>query len=369
MKPFPPQFHKFSTAETTAQQALAEFGMIQLLDLIKHYCDIDFDASQMHLTDAEVNAIAKLFIQELTRSIDGKLIAGALNALRHGEEMEEIAEIIRRGEAFAPIFIGFEPTSQRECFAPSPIANRQSPIANRQSPIPTPRYQEGDRVEWKTNKTDWGVILGRFYDYHPDHNQWMVYYIIQLAPDSPSAAWVTTDTASEADLEKISDTVEQLEENSNPYPYPTHSRPGIPPLSVVQCPTEPYNPRRRHNLRPINQREKYIIDLYSYCQLGMTPRQFYGKWDVTYEQLSHICSRSLGTVQCWFKRGKGYYPPQPVDLRHLAIMDFLLEHFEEIPLKNIYAKLGKIRRHAVLTTSCRILTDLSKLPEGIDNSR
>ncbi|MFW5779789.1 MAG: hypothetical protein ACOCXU_07190, partial [Coleofasciculus sp.] len=45
-------------------------------------------AKQMHLTDAEVNAIAKLFIQELTRSLDGKLIAGVLNALRHGEEME-----------------------------------------------------------------------------------------------------------------------------------------------------------------------------------------------------------------------------------------------------------------------------------------
>ncbi|MEQ9481546.1 MAG: hypothetical protein RIG27_04540 [Coleofasciculus sp. F4-SAH-05] len=28
--------------------------------------------------------------------------------------------------------------------------------------------------------------------------------------------------------------------------------------------------------------------------------------------------------------------------------------------------LCKIRRHAVLTTSRRILTDLSKLPEGID---
>ena len=63
----------------------------------------------------------------------------------------------------------------------------------------------------------------------------------------------------------------------------------------------------------------------------MTPKQFYAKWDVTYEQISHICSRSQGTVQNWFNRGKGYHRPQPVDLRHLAIMDFLLEHFEEIP--------------------------------------
>ncbi|MEQ8956815.1 MAG: hypothetical protein RLP02_02640 [Coleofasciculus sp. C2-GNP5-27] len=309
MKPLFPQFDKSLTAETTAQQALAELGMTQLLDLIKHYRDIDFDASQMHLTDTEVNAIAKLFIQELTRSIDGKLIAGALNALRHGEEIEEIGDVETRHGASG-----------------KPGEN----FYNRHVPFPTPRYQEGDRVEWKTNKTDWGVILGRFYDYNHHHNQWMVYYIIQLSPDSPSAAWVTTDTASEADLEKMPDTVEPTENNGNPYRYPTHS-PGAIASPSVRSSTGRYNPRRRHNPRPINQREKYIIDLYCYCELGMTPRQFYSKWDVTYEQLSHICSRSLGTVQCWFKRGKGYYTPQPVDLRHLAILDFLLEHFEELP--------------------------------------
>ncbi|EDX73806.1 hypothetical protein MC7420_6854 [Coleofasciculus chthonoplastes PCC 7420] len=291
MKPLPPQFNNSHTPETTAQQALAEFGITELLSRLKHYRDIDFDASQMHLTDAEVKILAQLFIQELIESLNGKLIAGTLNTLRHGEEMEET-------------------------------------FTNHDLPFPTPRYKEGDRVQWKTANPDWGVILGRFYDYN--HHQWMVYYIIQLAPDSPSAGWVTTDTASEADVEKIPDTVEPNPENGNSYPYPTHSRRGIPPLSV-QCPTEPYNPRRRHNLRPINQREKYIIDLYCYCELGMTPKQFYAKWDVTYEQLSHICSRSLGTVQNWFNRGKGYYPPKPVDLRHLAIMDFLLEHFEEIP--------------------------------------
>ena len=316
MKPFPPQFHKSPTAETTAQQALAEFGMTQLLSLIKHYRDIDFDASQMHLTDAEVNAIAKLFIQELTRSIDGKLIAGALNALRHGEEMET------QNLVGAGLVISGEKRNDNS--EPRPYTQFNT------LPIPTPRYQEGDRVEWKTNQTDWGVILGRFYDYNHHHNQWMVYYIIQLAPDSPSAAWVTTDTASEADLEKMPDTVEPTEENNNPYRYPTHFTGAIASPSVRSS-TGRYNPRRRHNLRPINQREKYIIDLYCYCELGMTPRQFYSKWNVTYEQLSHICSRSLGTVQCWFKRGKGYYPPQPVDLRHLAILDFLLEHFEEIP--------------------------------------
>ena len=90
MKPLPSQVDTCNIAETTAQQALAEFGITQLLSFVKHYSDIDFDASQMHLTDAEVHAIAKLLIQQLTESLNGKLIAGALNTLRHGEEIEEI---------------------------------------------------------------------------------------------------------------------------------------------------------------------------------------------------------------------------------------------------------------------------------------
>ncbi|MFP4411202.1 hypothetical protein [Coleofasciculus sp.] len=61
---------------------------------------------------------------------------------------------------------------------------------------------------------------------------------------------------------------------------------------------------------------------------------------------------------CWLD-GRG------VDLG-IQIVQFARAY---LPLKNICANLCKIRRHAVLTTSRRILTDLSKLPEGIDSSR
>ncbi|MEQ8972485.1 MAG: hypothetical protein RIE73_19090 [Coleofasciculus sp. C1-SOL-03] len=231
-------------AETTIQQALAELGITQLLGLIKHYSDIDFDASQMHLTDAEVQAIARLLIQQLTASLNGKLIAGTLNTLRHSEEMEELTE--QSGRVLQPDWV------QQFVFVPKPAPTQST------------------------------------------------------RNDFPG------------------------EDDDNPYRYPTDSDHEREPLSV-HSPTGRYHPQGRHNPRPITQREQYIIDLYCYCELGMTPRQFYSKWDVTYEQLSHICSRSLGMVQCWFNRGKGYYRPQPVDLRHLAILDFLLEHFEELP--------------------------------------
>jgi hypothetical protein len=85
------------------------------------------------------------------------------------------------------------------------------------------------------------------------------------------------------------------------------------------------------NPHPLKQREQDLIQLYSYCQLGMTPKQFYTKWQVNHEKMAQICSRSLSTVRGWFARGKNYRRPMPADLRHLALMNFLLEHFEEIP--------------------------------------
>lgn len=90
-------------------------------------------------------------------------------------------------------------------------------------------------------------------------------------------------------------------------------------------------------LRPITQRERNLIERYSYCQLGMTPRRFYAKWDVNYETISLICDRSPVTVGRWFQRNRNYHRPSLSDLRHLALMDFLLEHFEEIPeeLRNL----------------------------------
>ena len=83
--------------------------------------------------------------------------------------------------------------------------------------------------------------------------------------------------------------------------------------------------------RPLTQRELLLIQRYSYCEFGMTPRQFHAKWDVNYELIATICDRSTNTVRRWFIRGRYYRRPSSTDLRHLAIMDFLLEYFEEIP--------------------------------------
>lgn len=82
---------------------------------------------------------------------------------------------------------------------------------------------------------------------------------------------------------------------------------------------------------PLTEREQALIDAYSTCQLGMTPKQFYAKWNVSQEAIAAICSRSVSTVQRWFHKGRSYRQPTATDLRHLALMDFLLEHFEYLP--------------------------------------
>jgi len=83
--------------------------------------------------------------------------------------------------------------------------------------------------------------------------------------------------------------------------------------------------------RPLSKRERKLIEFYSDCQLGMTPENFRDKWGVTHQQIAQICNRSVPNVGFWFSLGMNRRTPTHDDLRHLALMDFLLEHFEEIP--------------------------------------
>ncbi len=85
------------------------------------------------------------------------------------------------------------------------------------------------------------------------------------------------------------------------------------------------------NPRPLQARELHLISLYSNWEFGIKPRNFYAKWAVSYEQIALICSRSDSTVRGWFITGRNQRYPTQNDLRHLALMNFVLEHFEEIP--------------------------------------
>ncbi|HEY9602089.1 MAG TPA: hypothetical protein V6C85_10800 [Allocoleopsis sp.] len=342
------------------QQALADFGITQLLSKLNNYNDADFNAQVMNLEEQECDRLAALLIQRLTHSLNGKVLASYLNAIRHGD-----SDVI-----FDPMKVEIPPPSIE---LPESFPDEA-----------TPRYQEGDRVRWRplADTTNWGVVIGRFYARHLC--RWTVGYLIRLDRDSPSAAWTVADTAWEEDLEpnhdkdweKASVTEAEsflpdrstsdrilppisLPSNRTTSPWvtpmatpeftqktlPTEafiSNGHTPPISrstLLKRPTSLHAPpgtydsvgRDSTNPRKLTQRERNLIELYSNCKLGMTPRRFYAKWSVTYEQLAAICSRSTSTVERWFTRGRYYQRPTTTDLRYLALMDFLLEHFEAIP--------------------------------------
>ena len=92
---------------------------------------------------------------------------------------------------------------------------------------------------------------------------------------------------------------------------------------------------------PITEREHILIRLYSYWESGMTPQRFSQKWDITPEDIALICSCSTHTVNGWFNTSRRCYPPTPGHLRHLTIMDFLLEDFETIPKPLLERLLSK----------------------------
>ncbi|HEY9631587.1 MAG TPA: helix-turn-helix domain-containing protein [Coleofasciculaceae cyanobacterium] len=86
------------------------------------------------------------------------------------------------------------------------------------------------------------------------------------------------------------------------------------------------------SLRPLEQRELLLFRLYRRCQFGMSPHDFYAKWEVTHLQMAQICHCSVPTVDRWFAGGSGQRAPTPFHQRRLAEVDLLWETYEEIPL-------------------------------------
>ncbi len=160
------------------QQALSDFGLEDLLETISNYSDEDFEAGLMKLKPGEVETLAALLIQHWSNSLNGKLLGGYLNAIRHGN-----SELLPNS------------INQEIKFPDSGLPNNFPNVKN-------PHFCEGQKVGWKssTNNDDWGIILGHFYAYAPHLCSWTWKYVVWLNHTSPSAAWVSADTAWEEDL-------------------------------------------------------------------------------------------------------------------------------------------------------------------------
>lgn len=163
------------------QQALSDFCIEELLEKISNYSDADFDAAQMNLEPELLETLASILLMHFIKSINGKLISGYLNAIRHGNS--EILPNSVNQEIQLP-----------KTGLPSYFPN-----------VETPHYSEGKTVRWKSNieNPDFGIVLGHFYAYASHLCRWDWKYVVLLDKNSPSSAWVVADVAWEEDLEEV----------------------------------------------------------------------------------------------------------------------------------------------------------------------
>jgi hypothetical protein len=159
------------------QQALEDFAIANLLTQLQNYSD----TVQTNPSQPELESLAAILIRQLTTNINGKAIADYLNAMRIGS-------------ANIPpglVHLGFPPLSLD---LPANFPNVQ-----------TPRYLYGDKLRWISDddKADWGIAIGRFYNFAPHHCTWTWCYLIWFDKNSPSATRVVADIAWENDLEPV----------------------------------------------------------------------------------------------------------------------------------------------------------------------
>lgn len=166
------------------QQADDDFGITELLAKLNNYFDADFNSAWIQPQQQEIETLAAILISQLTHSINGKLIADYLNLIQHSNQ-----DIV-------PGLINLK----------CPDASIELP-ANFPDVAKTPRFLYGDRLRWLSveSDTDWGIVIGRFYNYASHHCCWTWCYLIWLSQDSPSTAWTSADIAWEEDLEAISE--------------------------------------------------------------------------------------------------------------------------------------------------------------------
>jgi len=164
------------------QQALEDFAIANLLTRLKTYCDTDFNAAWMKLTQPELETLASILIRQLTANLNGKALYEYLNAMRTGS-----ANI---------------PSSLVHLAVPPPPSLA---LPTNFPNVETPHYMYGDKLRFlcDDDKTDWGVAIGRFYSFAPHRGAWTWCYLIWLDQLSPSANRIVADIAWEHDLESV----------------------------------------------------------------------------------------------------------------------------------------------------------------------
>ncbi|MEH2450492.1 hypothetical protein [Nostoc sp.] len=155
-------------------QALDDFGIAELLAKLSDYCQ-----------QQEQETLAVVLIAQLTQSIDAELIANYLSGLA----LSDAKGIAQNHQYLFPEFIN----QKLSVDLPDDFPDRAK----------TPRFLYGDRLRWLGSNADWGIVIGRFYNFAPHLCCWSWCYLIWLSKDSFSAAWTSADIAWEKDLEPL----------------------------------------------------------------------------------------------------------------------------------------------------------------------
>jgi hypothetical protein len=123
----------------------------------------DFN-KRWYLEEPDQESLIAILIQQLTNSLNSKLLDNYLSALSDGTLELLLSEIPPPSKAL--------PTNFKETAMPC--------------------YKDGDSLRWNPacGGVDWGIAIGRFYAYAPHLCRWSWKYIIWLDSHSPSAAWV-----------------------------------------------------------------------------------------------------------------------------------------------------------------------------------
>ncbi len=128
-----------------------------------------------YVEEPDQDSLVAFLIQQLTNSLNSKLLDNYWKALESGYDEVLLSEI--------------------------QLPEKQLPINFKETALPC--YPDGEILRWiqASGGVDWGIAIGRFYAYAPHLCRWSWKYIILLDSHSPSAAWVIADTAWEEDLE------------------------------------------------------------------------------------------------------------------------------------------------------------------------
>jgi hypothetical protein len=171
--------------ETIYQQALHDFALTELLTRLQNFSSPEFQ--NQPITEPESELIAALLVKYLANSLNSRLVAAYLKAIRQGNR-EVIPE---------PICLQYPDSTELPADFPDDA--------------PSPRFIYGDCLrlcpvsingEIET-QADTGRCIGRYYAYAPHHCQWMWKYVVWLSKNSVSAAWCIATTAWEDGLEPL----------------------------------------------------------------------------------------------------------------------------------------------------------------------